>query len=320
MNVIYSADDNYARHAGISITSLYEKNKDSSEVNVFLINDNITDENVSKLNSIATKYGRTITYIDFSLYKSRLTLNNKWELPISAYARLFVEEMLPKELSKVLYLDCDIIINDSLKELWETDLNGCTIAGVEDVASCIFQSETDTGEEYRYICSGVIMIDLVKWREKDIQNKLLQYIDDKKGVVRHHDQTILNGVLWNDCFILHPRYDAMTPTFIMSYNNLKAYFKLWDRYYTKEEIRESVKNPAIIHYTSSNVGRPWENDAHPLAHIYQAYWKESPWKDAPKGTFKCSYDEQQLRAYKLYQRVPVRFIVFGERLKKLIIK
>ncbi len=319
MNVIYSADDNYSRHAGISITSLYEKNKDMDEVNVFLINNGIYQENIIKLDSIAKKYGRTITYIDFSSYKKRLVLNNDMELPISTYARLFVDQMLPEDVDKILYLDCDIIINESLEELWNTNMHGCTVAGVEDVSSCLFQSETDINVAYRYICAGVLLIDLVQWRKKDIQNKLIEYIDKKNGVVRHHDQTALNGVLWNDCYILHPKYNALTPTFIMPYKNLRAYFNLWDKYYTKQEILESIKSPAIIHYTSANIGRPWENNAHPLAKIYQGYWKRSPWSDSPWGHFKCRVDKKQIRAYKLYQKAPyplLKLVLFANKLLK----
>ncbi|MPM85960.1 General stress protein A [bioreactor metagenome] len=224
--------------------------------------------------------------------------------------------MVPESIDKILYLDCDIIINDSLSDLWNIDMKGCTIAAVEDVASCVFQSETGIDEKFRYFCSGVILIDLKKWRDIKVQEKLLKYLDSRNGIVRHHDQTILNGVFWNDCFMLHPRYDALSPTFIMSYENLKAYFKLWDRYYTKKEIRESIKNPAIIHYTSSNIGRPWENKAHPLSYKYKYYWDKSPWKDAPWGTFKPTYDKVQRRTYWLYQHVPVKIINFVAKKNK----
>lgn len=308
MNVIYSSDNNYARHAGISITSLYDHNQDVETINVYLIDDGISEKNHRNLDAIADKYGRRIAYIPFGPHKEKLTLNNKWELPISAYARLFVEEMVPSDVERLLYLDCDTIICDNLKALWDTDMEGKTIAAVEDVASCIFQAETDSPASYRYICSGIVLIDMKKWRESHAQTRLLAYLDSKKGVVRHHDQTILNGVFWDDCHILHPRYDALTPTFIMSYKNLKAYFKLWDKYYTKQEIKDSIKHPAIIHYTSSNVGRPWENNRHPKAKVYTKYWKASAWKDLPKGTFRPSYDRVQRRTYWLYQHVPVRVI------------
>lgn len=314
MNLIYASDDNYARHVGIAITSLYDHNPDVPELTVYLIDDEISAENHTRLDAIAQKYGRQIHYIPFGPHKTQLTLNNKWDLPISAYARLFVADMVPETVDRILYLDCDTVICDSLKELWETDMDGKTIAAVEDVTSCLFQPETDSPEPYRYICSGVILIDLKKWRAIDAQKQMLDYLDGRKGVVRHHDQTILNGVFWNDCHILHPRYDALTPTFIMSYNNLKAHFGLWDNYYSKKEIKESVKSPAIIHYTSANLGRPWENSKHPRAKIYQKYWRESAWKDAPWGVFR-PHDKQQQRVYWLYQHIPAKLIAVISRFR-----
>jgi len=308
MNVIYASDNNYARHVGVAITSLFDHNRTMEEMTVYLIDDGISEENHRHLDDVAEQYGRKITYIPFEKYKEKLILNNEWELPISAYARLFIADMVPDTVDRILYLDCDTVVSDSLEELWNTDMDGKTIAAVEDVASCVFWQETGLEKQFRYICSGVILIDMKKWRETCAQTRLLSYLDSRQGVVRHHDQTILNGVFWNDCYMLHPRYDVLTPTFLMSYENLKAYFRLWDQYYSKREIQESVRKPAIIHFTSANIGRPWENSAHPRANIYQDYWKKSAWKEAPWGTFRPSYDAVQRRAYWLYQHVPVRII------------
>lgn len=312
MNIIYSSDDNYVRHVGVAITSLYDHNQDAPELNVFLIDNNISAENREKLNGISEKFGRRITYIPFGEYKDKLVLNNQHELPISSYARLFVSEMLPENVDRVLYLDCDTVVCDSLKPLFEMDMQNKAIGGVEDVASCLFQSETDSTEPYRYICAGVLLINLKKWRQINALQKMLDYLNDRNGVVRHHDQTILNGIFGNDCCHLHPRYNAMTPTFIMSYSNLKSYFKLWDKYYSQQEVRESIRNPAIIHFTSANLGRPWENSKHPKAKIYQNYWKNSPWKDAPWGTFK-PYNKKQYFIYQLYQHIPAKLITFFSR-------
>jgi lipopolysaccharide biosynthesis glycosyltransferase len=317
MNVIYSSDNNYARHVGIAITSLYDHNQSMEDLTVYLIDDNISPENHKKLDEVAERYGRKIEYIPFGPHKERLVLNNEWELPISAYARLFVADMVPQTVDRLLYMDCDTVVTDSLEELWNTDMQGNTIAAVEDVASCAFWKETGLEQQFRYICSGVILIDLKKWRQIDAQQKCLDYLDRMQGKVRHHDQTILNGVFWDDCLILHPRYDVLTPTFVMSYENLMAYFRLWDRYYSKAEIRGSVKNPAIIHYTSSNVGRPWENSSHPKAGIYQTYWKNSAWKDEPWGTFCRSYDEKLQRTYWLYQHLPVWLIRLISKLRRI---
>lgn len=309
MYIIYSSDNNYARHVGVAITSLYETNQREDLLEVFLIDDGISDENRKRLNEIAKKYNREIHYIAFEKYKPLLMLNNEWELPISAYARLFVGEMVPEYVDRLLYMDCDTVVCDSLAPLWELDMKGKTIAAVEDVCSGIFWQETGLQEQFRYICSGVLLIDMEKWRANDAQKRMLEYLDQMQGKVLHHDQTILNGVFHDEFLILHPRYDALTPTFIMSYDNLKAYFRLWERYYSKQEILESVKKPAIIHYTSSNIGRPWENNRHPKAHIYRKYWKKSAWKNEPKGTFHFSYDNVQRRTYWLYRHIPVKWIL-----------
>ena len=226
--------------------------------------------------------------------------------------------MVPQNVERILYLDCDTVICDNLDDLWNEDLQGKTIGAVEDVASCVFWEETGIEKQFRYFCSGVILIDLKKWRESDAQNRLLNYLDSRNGVVRHHDQTILNGVFWNDCLMLHPRYDALTPTFIMSYQNLMMYFRLWSNYYSKQEIEESVRNPAIVHYTSSNIGRPWENNRHPKAKVYQKYWRKSAWRDIPMSGFKPSYDKKQRRVYWLYQHVPMGILQSLSNLKRRI--
>ncbi len=308
MNVVYSSDNNYARHVGISITSLYEKNRNVKELRVFLIDDGISKENHKKLDNIAKKYNRTINYVSFEAHKEYLLLNNKKEMPMSAYARLFVAELLPAEIERVLYLDCDTIVCDNLEALWSTDLQGNTIGSVEDVMSCILQDEVGISETFHYFCSGVILIDLNKWRKTNAQQRMLDYLKRRNGVVACHDQTILNGIFWNDCLMLHPRYDALTPAFLMSYQNLKVYFNIWDQYYSKCEIKESVRNPAIIHYTSSNIGRPWENSAHPKAKIYQEYWKDSEWSDIPLSGFKPTCSEKELKVLWLYRHIPVKAI------------
>lgn len=319
MNIVYSSDDNYARHVGISMTSLFDHNCDAEEIHIYIIDNEISSQNRALLDQIADFYGRHLHYIDFSRYKEQLKLDNgDWELPLSTYARLFICEMLPETVDRVLYVDCDTIICGSLHPLFQMDMEDKAIAAVEDVCSSVFHDETGVTEPYHYFCAGILLINMDKWRRIDATKKFLTYLADRKGKVQHHDQTILNGVFWNDSIMLHPKYDVLTPTCIMPYANLKAYFGLWDGYYTQKEIRESVKLPAIIHYTSSNIGRPWENDAHPMAKIYQRYWRSSPWKDAPWGTFRPSYDKVQSRTYWLYQHCPLWLIRFisGRRSKR----
>ena len=45
------------------------------------------------------------------------------QLTVAAYGRLYIPEVL-EGVSKVLYLDCDIIVTRDLSELWEIPFEG----------------------------------------------------------------------------------------------------------------------------------------------------------------------------------------------------
>ena len=60
MNIVYSSDDNYAQHTGVSIISLLENNKHFNEINIYIVDNDIKNENKIKLNNIANRYKRKI--------------------------------------------------------------------------------------------------------------------------------------------------------------------------------------------------------------------------------------------------------------------
>lgn len=317
MNVVYSSSDAYLKHAGVSITSLFEKNQHEKELNVFLIEYGVKQENRDKLNAVALKYKREIQYISFSGFEDRIRTDNSYNIPKNAYASLLLTDILPETCKKVIWLDCDTVVTDSLTELWNMDLEGKAIAAVQDCGGGYFWSEIGVNDYYRYFCAGVFVADLDKWRGIHAIEQFMQFIEAKNGHLEHADQTVLNGVLYNDCKILHPRYDVLTPTYVMPYHNLISYFKLQKGYYSKSEIKESIKRPAVIHFTSSNTGRPWEKGSkHPKAKIYRNYWKASPWKDIPGGVFVPGMDRQFRRTYWLYQHVPVSLINLAVKVKR----
>ena len=225
MNVVYSSSNEYSKHAGISMTSLFENNKDVDVLDVFIIDYGICDDNKHKLDAIAKKYGRKIFYRSFD-QEDMVYTDNCYKIQINSYARLFLAAILPESVKKVIWLDCDTVVTDSLTDLWNTDLQGKAIAAVQDCGSGYFWKETGTVDHYRYICAGVFLADLEKWRRINVTMQFQEYMRQMNGHLEHVDQTVLNGVLHQDCVIVHPRYDVLTPTFVMPYDNLIAYFKL----------------------------------------------------------------------------------------------
>ena len=64
MNVMYTCDDNYVWLMGISTISLFENNKTIEDLQVYLLGDNISQENKDKLKKIGDQYGRKIQVIE----------------------------------------------------------------------------------------------------------------------------------------------------------------------------------------------------------------------------------------------------------------
>ena len=279
LNIIYSSDDNYCIYMGVSILSVLENNKNFNSINVYIIDNNINDVNKSKLKELVELYQRNILFIDFEKYKKYLNLNMQWQISISSYARLFVASMLPENVDKVLYFDCDTLIDDSLNELWNQDINDFYVAGVCDTVPSNTKQAIGLKNTDFYINAGMLLINLKKWRKDNLEKELLNFIDKHNGNVIHHDQGVINGVIKNKK-ILPLKYNLMTSYLMMSRDDIINFYKVEDSFYSQEQIDEAIKNPVYIHYTPGFTTRPWVKGCkHPYVDLYWKYLKLTPWKD-----------------------------------------
>lgn len=120
-----------------------------------------------------------------------------------------------------------------------------------------------------------MLLNLKEWRKDDIAGKVFQYICENSDKVTLPDQDGINIVCRGKIKILSPKYNVMSPVYLMSYKNLTGYFNLED-YYSKEQIYEAKNKPAIIHFTGYPDRRPWEKGCkHPLKKLYMKYAVES---------------------------------------------
>ncbi|MDO5482473.1 MAG: glycosyltransferase family 8 protein [Bacteroidaceae bacterium] len=279
--MIFSSDNNYAQHLGVAIYSLLYNNKWSEHTVVYIIENLITETNKKKIEKVVSLFNNAeIRWITFDRWKEQLDLSMTWPISLSAYARLFVDGMLPLEVEKVLYLDCDMIVNASLYELWNLNLNDAVLAAVQDCVSDGIKNAVEVDSTAPYFNSGLLMINLRKWREDKIGERCVNYIYNKKGEVLHHDQGVLNGILQNKWIRLPLKYNVMTICYILSRKNMMKYYGEHAVYYSKEEIESAKEKPIIIHYTPSFTSRPWiKNCKHPLKYLYWNYLFLTPWKD-----------------------------------------
>lgn len=281
MNIVYSSDENYVQHMAVSIFSLLENNKEIKEINVYILSNDISSRSKEELIRIVEEqFHQNVFFIEFAPFKERLNLKMEWSISLSAYARLFLPEMLPDNCEKVIYIDCDTVICTSLSELWDTDLKSCLVGGVMDTVLPQFKSAVGLKKEDVYINSGVLLIDIKKWRDERTQDEFVHFIETHGGRVSHHDQGTINGVLNDRILILSPRFNVMTPMFTTRYENLFKLYQISGEYYSKDEILEAKKHPIIVHFVPEFVGRAWEYECrHPKKKLYRKYLKHTVWRN-----------------------------------------
>ena len=283
MNILFSSDDNYARHLGVAMISILQHSRDVNTIRFYVINNHISLNNVEKLKLLVSEYENAeIVYIPFESIEKQLHLNLSWPISLSSYARLFVGEVLPVEVERVLYLDCDVVVNGPLFDLWNTNLYGKCIGAIQDTIPSRTKASVGLSSKQPYFNAGVLLIDLKQWRMYNIGKKCLNFIDSYSGRVTHHDQGVLNGVLNGQWKRLSLKYNVMTIHYMMSQSIIHRYYKDEAPFYDVIEANEAIKEPIIIHFTPSFTNRPWEeNCCHPLRDCYSRILATSPWCDFP---------------------------------------
>lgn len=286
MNLLFISDDNYAPYLGVAIASTLQYNIGQNsypynKINIYLMDRDISSTNKDKIDSIVTGYGANIQYIETKETHDYLKSLIKSDVKsMSVYYRLFLETLLPTDVKKLIYLDCDSFIKAPLTDLWNINMEDYDIAGVMDVIKNEHKTAIGLQPHDIYLNAGMLLINLSRWRAQSMEQKFTEFINLNNGKVRYHDQGTINAVCKSK-MVIHPSFNAMTPFFVLSYKHLCHYHSL-KKYYSKVEITEARKNPIFIHFTPHLVDRPWsKGNYHPLRKEYIKFMDDGPWKGTP---------------------------------------
>lgn len=185
-------------------------------------------------------------------------------IPASAYYRIYTAELLP-EVNRVLYLDCDLICTGDIRAMWATELDNNLIGAIEDAGYVSRLDEMDIEvNSHLYFNSGVMLIDLQRWREENITDKVMEFINQYPEKLKYHDQDALNAVLADRWKYLHPKYNMQSRLIRREQQHPVPALEVW-----AEEARQ---NPVLIHYSGRS--KPWIESGvrpHPLKKAYFKY-------------------------------------------------
>jgi len=280
INVAYSCNEFYIQHTGISMISLLENNRNVIDLCIYFISLDVSDESISELRSIVERYDNArIVIIPFEQICSNLKISNVGRHIETIYAKLFFANI--KEVDKIFYLDSDVIVNGSIKELWDLDLElyffGCVKTITKDYCKALRLSESED-----FFNDGVALVNTKALRNENMEEKFLKFISDYNGNPPVLSEGTINVVCKGRIKAIHPKYNLYSGFLMFTNSDLKRIAHQPVDFYSDVELNEARDSPIVIHYLTGWFKRPWETGCtHPLKHKYECYKLNSPWKNVP---------------------------------------
>ncbi|MDR1958194.1 MAG: glycosyltransferase family 8 protein [Planctomycetaceae bacterium] len=265
LHLFFAADVNYYQHLCVLIVSILENNPD--EPFAFYVMTNRDDKEAEKIKGLANKYHnfdiRFIVMDDSLFEKFPLLIKH---ITLQMYYRFLIPLLAP-ELDKALYLDCDMVCNIGLRELWEIPLGnnyigGCSVLKAEMIdpkAKEYLESikYPNPHQAEKYICSGVLLMNLKKIRSDNKVSELLEWCRQTPHS-KYTDQDAINCVFFDNIKLI----------------NLK-----WN--YTTIAVGALRMKPAncILHFIGPM--KPWKPTVICQlysSHLYMKYWRRTPYR------------------------------------------
>ena len=275
IHIAVCLDKDFVMPTGVMMYSACVNNQDVDIVFHVLIDESVTEEEQRDLKETINMFqGKRMLFyptnclsaIDFPLFYKRLSR--------SAFYRLFLSDILPPSIDKVLYLDGDIIVRHSLLPLWNNDLFNNAVGATIDACEGDIEKYNRLRYSFKkgHFNSGVLLVNLKYWRDNHVEKDFLRYIADYPDRIILADQDVLNVIFQDKKLILPVKYNLQT-AFLRKVPR-------WDYWKYETELKEAMADPTIVHFTEE--GKPWietTKNPHPFRSTFLKYQNQTKWND-----------------------------------------
>lgn len=278
MNIVCATDDNFVQHCSIMLVSLLSNNKD---VHIYILTEGLTEHNEKIIESEVQSKGGELHFckVDSAIVE-KFPMPDRTDLKHisrATYYRLLLADLLPDEVHKVIYLDCDMIVNSSIDEIWSIEFGNNALAAVLQIGSGFEAERLGYPMEYGYFNAGMNVINIDYFREHNISSELINYLNQNYSQVLYHDQDALNAVLYDKTIHLLPQWNMMSSAYVYQLRKRCDHKngRIINNYDAeKNNVKKFRNSPCIIHYSARP--KPWQKGClHPLIYFYYDYAKDT---------------------------------------------
>jgi len=240
ITIVAATDEKYAMLLNVMAASVLKvAGAEDSYSFKLLIDRNLTTSTLNKLSELKKLHDCSFDFIpiDQNLFSDVPTLQR---LSPMTNARLHITSLLP-ETDRVIYLDCDLILRQNIKALWDFELASFPIAASMDYGSTREELAVRGFRLEDYFNAGVLLLDLNALRNMNFEQEVQAVITKNPQFI--HDQDILNGVF-------RARWQRLS----LCWNVQSEMHRAWLNQYSPElrrQFRAAERHPAIVHFSGT---------------------------------------------------------------------
>ena len=267
---VYDPEGTYSQHAGVVMASIFERTQNPVCVHI-LHEETLTARNRSLLNETAEIFAQAAEFHDVSAYIRQLgdetvQIAQKTLWSVGMLFRLAITDILP--MDKVIYLDCDVVVNMDIRELWDIPVDDCSCAGVPDTisrfSSTALRMRLMGCDPRKYINSGVLLMNIPRIKKKSNIRQVIKWFKRYRHYTKFPDQDLINSRFRGEIKFLESRFNNCD-------SNLRAAFC--------DDINAPGVAGSILH---ANLTKPWS--APKGSAVDRLYWRsflKTPWGGLP---------------------------------------
>ena len=186
------------------------------------------------------------------------------------YYRLIAVHLLPREIKRIIYLDTDILVINSLRPLWELDLKGNTFAAASHKEVINVMSEVERiriDAKHSNFNTGVLLIDLEKARLLVKPKAVINCMNKHQQGQLNPNQDVFSDLYAEQTLLLNDmyfNYDARCYTDYMLLSKGLC------------SMRWIMQNTIILHFCGKK--KPWmDHYSKQFDALYKHYMRFADW-------------------------------------------
>ncbi len=279
--VILSSNNYYAPYLSVTIQSILENSTINNYYDILVLHTDISEENRRKISMQSKNYNNvSIRFINVSGFIDNYNFYIHMHFTSETYYRLLIPDLL-KEYHKVIYLDCDLVVNEDIANLYKINIDGYLLAGTRDadVAGLYnrkdiprknyMEKELGLKKPYDYFQAGVVLFNIQEFRKKFKVQDLLEAAGSKNW--EFVDQDLLNVYCQGKVKFIDMSWNVLINWMDSNWSRIRT-IKYGPANVVEEYFKARI-NPKIVHY--AGYVKPWENTECDMADFFWKYARKS---------------------------------------------